>query len=140
MSTLKNILIYLFLLLNIFAFSQNDTLHLYQLYSSFNDQEKAEWTSFENNWSFYEYQKIKDQSGIKKLNCSTCESLYADIYIEINEKGIVHISKTICGKQCGLLLEKKELVSAFENSVIQKEFRFIKNRKFVVRLGHALKC
>lgn len=122
------------------AFSQNDTIHLYQLYPSFNDQEKAEWTSFENNWSFYEYQKIKTQCGIHKLNCNTCESLYAEVYVEINEKGIIHISKTICGKQCGLLLEKKEVVSAFENSVIKTEFRFIKNRKFIVRLGHALKC
>lgn len=36
------------------VFGQSDTLHIYQAYHSFSNEEKAEWTAFENNWNFVE--------------------------------------------------------------------------------------
>jgi hypothetical protein len=64
---------------SVVVFSQNDTVHIYQLYSGFSNEEKAEWTSFQNNWYFIQYPNLQKKNHIKSLNCKSCESFYADI-------------------------------------------------------------
>ena len=53
------------------TFGQSDTLHLYQSYHSFSNEEKAEWTAFENNWNYVEYTELKQKHKIKKYQTLT---------------------------------------------------------------------
>ena len=49
--------------------AQTDTVHLHQVYPSFSNEGKAEWTAFENNWNYFEYTEIKKEWKVKTLNC-----------------------------------------------------------------------
>lgn len=120
--------------------AQTDTLHLYQIYQSFSNEEKVEWTAFENNWNYFDYSEIKKGLKIKTLNCKNCEGLYADIFIEINNAGNISITKFLKGKKCGIFCEEEAFISLFENSLKQQKFKSIKNKRFIVRFGHILKC
>lgn len=120
--------------------AQTDTLHLYQLYSSFSNEEKAEWTAFENNWNYFDYSSIKKTFKIKNLNCKNCESLYADMFIEIDNDGKISIIKFLKGKKCGILCEDELFMNQFENSLKKQQFKFLKNKQFIARFGHILKC
>jgi hypothetical protein len=122
------------------GFSQSDTLRLYQAYYSFSNSEKAEWTSFENNWNFIEYSTLKKENEIKNLNCKKCENFYADMYIEINESGEVTNVAFLNGKICGQGMQNSTLGSQFENSVKHQTFKSLKNRRFIARFGNNLKC
>ena len=132
---------YYCLLLNTqIAFGQTDTLRLYQAYHSFSNEEKAEWTAFENNWNYVEYSELKNKHKIKKLNCKNCDSFYGDIYIEINDAGILTTVIYKNGKICGLLISNDTLIKDFENSLKNQTFKYLKNKAFIARFGHILKC
>jgi hypothetical protein len=122
------------------AFGQTDTLYLYQAYSSFSNEEKAEWTAFENNWNYVEYTELKQKQKIKKLNCKNCGSFYADIYIEINATGELTAVVFKKGKICGQPISNDTLINAFEESLKAQTFNYLKNRQFIARFGHILKC
>lgn len=122
------------------VFGQTDTLHLYQVYNSFSNEEKAEWTAFENNWNYIEYTELKQKHHIKKLNCKNCESFYADIYIEINESGELITVNFKQGKICGQPITNTVLVKEFEDSLKAQNFKYLKNKRFIARFGHILKC
>lgn len=120
--------------------AQTDTLYLYQVYQSFSNEEKAEWTAFENNWNYFEYSNIKTVLKIKNLNCKNCESLYADIFIEINHDGNITIIKFLKGKKCAISNEEEAFITLFENSLKKQKFNAVKNKQFIARFGHILKC
>lgn len=122
------------------AFGQTDTLYLHQAYSSFSNQEKAEWTAFENNWNYVEYTELKQKQKIKKLNCKNCGSFYVDIYIEINATGELTAIVFKKGKICGQPISNDTLVKAFEESLKAQTFNYLKNKQFIARFGHILKC
>lgn len=129
------------LLLNIQrTFGQSDTSHIYQVYHSFSNQEKAEWTAFENNWHYVEYSELKQKHKIKKLNCKNCESFYADIYLEINEVGELIAVQFKKGKICGQPISSEKLIKSFEESLKAQTFNYLKNKQFIARFGHVLKC
>ena len=121
-------------------YSQSDTLHLFQAYTSFSNSEKAEWTSFENNWHYFEYSQIKKNYRVSKLNCKNCTSFYADLYLEINDEGKVMIVHFIKGKKCGIYCNEELFIELFENSLKKQHFVNLKNKRFIARFGHVLKC
>lgn len=132
-----------FLILLSFQFSnaQSDTIRLYQIYhSEFSNEEKAEWTAFENNWHYFDFTELKKIYKIKKLNCSNCESLYAELFIHIDETGKVSSAKFIKGKKCGIDCQDKDFKLWFEKSLGKQQFKKVKNRTFIVRFGNVLKC
>ncbi|MDF2447836.1 MAG: hypothetical protein K0R26_340 [Bacteroidota bacterium] len=120
--------------------AQNDTMLLHQVYPGFSDSEKAEWTSFENNWNYFDYSDIQKSLKIPRLSCKRCGSLYADLYIEIDAQGKIALVRFLQGKKCGVLNSDVEFVKLFENSLSKQIFGTLKNKKFIVRLGHILKC
>lgn len=122
------------------AFGQSDTMHLYQVYHTFSNQEKAEWTAFENNWNYVEYTELKHNHKIKSLNCKNCESFYADLYIEINETGELLVVLYKKGKICGQSIANESLIKEFEESLKSQTFNYLKNKHFIARFGHILKC
>lgn len=122
------------------AFGQSDTLYLYQAYPSFSNQEKAEWTAFENNWNYVEYSELKQKQKIKKLNCKNCWSFYADMYLEINASGELTSVIFIKGKICGQAISNDKLIKEFEESLKAQNFNYLKNKQFIARFGHILKC
>ncbi|MBI3520677.1 MAG: hypothetical protein HY062_15160 [Bacteroidetes bacterium] len=122
------------------VYGQSDTMHLYQVYSSFSNAEKAEWTSFENNWNYFEYNHIKTSYRISKLNCKTCENLYADIFIQINNEGRFSVIQFKKGKKCGKECNEPLFIELFENSLKKQQFHSLKNKQFIARFGHILKC
>lgn len=124
---------------NVF-FAQQDTLKLYQTYTSFSNEAKAEWTAFENNWNYFSYAGLKKQQRIKNLNCSNCESFFADLYLEINDEGKLSTVKFMKGKRCGLAIADKLLKEQFESTLKKQSFTHLKNKAFIARFGHALKC
>lgn len=137
---MKNFWILLSLLQAYICLSQQDTLHVYQLYHSFSNEQKAEWTAFENNWNYFEYTNLLKQENIKQLNCSKCESFFADVYLEINAEGHINLTRFGNGKKCGVTITDKPLMQSFENSLKGKSFKTLKNMQFILRLGHVLKC
>lgn len=123
------------------AFAQSDTMRLYQIYTShFSNEEKAEWTAFENNWHYFDYTELKKKLKVKKLNCSNCESLFADVFLKIDEEGKVISVKFIKGKKCGIESMDEDFIGWFERSVAKQSFKSLKNKQFIARFGHALKC
>lgn len=120
--------------------AQTDTLHLHQVYQSFSNEGKAEWTAFENNWNYFDYSSIKKTFKVKSLNCKNCESLYADMFIEMDNDGKISIIKFLKGKKCGILCEDELFMNQFENSLKKQQFKFLKNKQFIARFGHILKC
>ncbi len=136
---MKSILLYFMLLGAGAASAQTDTLRLYQVYSAFSNQEKAEWTSFENNWVFYHYPKLKSAAGLKQLSCKSCTAFYGDVYLEVDDKGRLVKATCIGGRCCGEALTAAMLHN-FEQSYLHTTFQHIKNRTFVARFGEALKC
>lgn len=120
--------------------SQSDTLQVYQSYNSFSNEAKAEWTSFQNNWNYFDFTMIKKKYKINGLNCKYCESLFADIYIEINNEGKVLVSHFLKGKKCGIPCNEKEFATLFENSIKKNTFKSLKNKQFIARFGNSLKC
>ena len=142
---MKNFWIFLLfsccLVLNIQSiFGQSDTLHLYQSYHSFSNEEKAEWTAFENNWNYIEYSELKQNHQIKKLNCKNCGSFYADMYLEINASGELTSVIFKKGKICGQAISNEKLIKEFEESIKAQTFNYLKNKQFIARFGHILKC
>lgn len=125
---------------NLKSFAQTDTLHLYQLYSSFSDVEKSEWTTFQNNWQFVHYKAIQSKHHIKALNCKNCESFYADIYLEINEQGKINNTQIKTLKKCGLLCNDSLLLNDYIKSLLPYDFKFLHGKKFIARFGNVLKC
>ena len=122
------------------AFGQTDTLHLYQAYYSFSNEEKTEWTAFENNWNYVEYTELKQKQKIKKLNCKNCGSFYADIYLELNASGELTSVIFKKGKICGETILNDALIKMFEESLKTHNFNYLKNKQFIARFGHILKC
>lgn len=120
--------------------AQSDTVHLYQIYSSFSNKEKAEWTAFENNWNYFEYSNIKKTYQVAKLNCKNCESLYADLFIKIDEEGRFSAVQFMDGKKCGIPCREALFIEQFKNSLNKQQFRILKNKQFIARFGHILKC
>lgn len=120
--------------------SQSDTLQVYQCYNSFSNEAKAEWTAFQNSWYYFDFTMIKKKYKIKGLNCKNCESLFADIYIEINNEGNVSISHFLKGKKCGIPCNEKEFINLFEQSIKKNNFKSLKNKQFIARFGNSLKC
>jgi hypothetical protein len=120
--------------------AQTDTLHLHQVYPSFTNEGKAEWTAFENNWKYFDYTEIKKAWKVKTLNCKNCESLYADMYIEINNDGKISIIKFLKGKKCSIPCNEELFMNQFENSLKKQQFKSLKNKQFIARFGHILKC
>lgn len=122
------------------SLTAQDTLMIYQSYPSFSDAEKAEWTAFQNDWNYFDYTALKKKYHIKALNCRNCESFYAEVYLEIDEKGNVLKSTTRRASRCGLSTTDKLLCSDFENSIKKHRFKTLKNKRFVARFGLVLKC
>ena len=131
---------YLFIIYSLSYKAQNDTLSLIQVYTSFSDYEKAEWTSFMNDWNFFEYSSLLKSQKIKSINCKQCSSLYADIYLEVDAKGGVKKAIVLKGKKCGEVLSDKVTIDWFAQSIKKRTFVAVKNKKFVARFGHVLKC
>lgn len=117
-----------------------DTLMIYQVYPSFNDPEKAEWTAFQNDWNYFDYTALKEKHHIKHLNCRNCESFYAEVYLEIDETGKVLKSTALRASHCGLNTTDKLLYNDFESSIKKHRFKALKNKRFVARFGLVLKC
>jgi len=138
---MKNFWIF-FLCLSIhkLIYSQQDTLRLSQVYDSFSNSEKAEWTAFKNNWNYFDYTSIKQKFNVAKLDCKKCESFYADIFIEINENGKISFSKLINGKKCGITCKDDNFEEEFKKSLQKQQFNYLKNKQFIARFGHILKC
>lgn len=131
----------LFLMSLHFCNAQSDTMRLYQIYSShFSNGEKAEWTAFENNWNYFDYSELQKKLKVKKLNCGNCQSLFADVFLSIDENGKMAVVKFIKGKKCGIECSEKEFINWFEASLKKHGFKSIKNKQFIARFGHALKC
>lgn len=128
------------IVLTTISFAQQDTLKLYQTYPSFSNEAKAEWTAFENNWNYFSYAELKKQQHIKSLNCSNCESFFADLYLEIDHEGKLTAIKFIKGKRCGSPIEDDLLKTQFESTLKRHSFTHLKNKTFIARFGHALKC
>jgi hypothetical protein len=137
---MKYFWIFTALILTKTAFAQSDTLRLYQTYTSFSNEAKAEWTAFENNWNYFSYTELKKQQHIKTLNCSNCESFFADLYLEINNEGNIITIKFIKGNRCGVLIEDPLLKTQFESTLKKQTFTHLKNKAFIARFGHILKC
>lgn len=131
---------FLLIILTSASFGQQDTLRLYQTYTSFSNEAKAEWTAFENNWNYFSYAQLKKQQHIKGLSCSNCENFFADLYLEIDHEGKVSAIKFIKGKRCGLAIEDALLKTQFESTLKKQRFTHLKNKTFIARFGHALKC
>ena len=121
-------------------FGQTDTIHLYQTYHSFSNEEKVEWTAFENNWNYVHYSQLKQNNKIKNLNCKNCEGFYADIYLEINETGTLKFIEFKNGKICGQPISNERLIKEFEESLKAQTFKYLRNKRFIARFGHILKC
>ncbi|MBS1637616.1 MAG: hypothetical protein JST26_17005 [Bacteroidetes bacterium] len=121
------------------SLAQTDTLQSIQVYALFSDSQKAEWTSFTNNWQYYEYPKFLQKAQVKKLSCSKCEGMYADIYMEVDETGkiikAVFLKGSFCGSQMPAIYKRD-----FENSVLKTSFQYIKKQTFIARFGNVLKC
>jgi hypothetical protein len=117
-----------------------DTLMLYQAYTSFSDPEKAEWTAFQNNWNYFDYAALKQKHGIKSMNCKSCESFYADLYVEIDAIGKVTLAQCKRASRCGMITNDTILFSDFEATIRKQQYSALKNKRFVVRLGYVLKC
>ncbi len=120
--------------------AQTDTLSLIQAYNNFNAFEKAEWTSFINDWNYFDYSKLLKDQHIKSINCKQCSSLYADVYLEVDNKGKVKKTVFRKGKKCGEKLSDKATMDWFIQSIEKRSFSSIKNKKFIARFGHVLKC
>ena len=132
---------FLFLMIIDISNAQSDTLRLYQIYTShFSNEEKAEWTAFENNWNYFDYSELQKKLKVKKLNCSNCESLFADVFLKIDENGKMSSVKFVKGKKCGVECNEKDFVNWFESSLRKRSFKSLKNKQFIARFGHALKC
>lgn len=132
---------FLFLLSIHISNAQSDTLRLYQIYTShFSNEEKAEWTAFENNWNYFDYSELQKKLKIKKLSCSKCQSLFADVFLKIDENGKMTEVKFIKGKKCGIECSEKDFINWFETSLRKHSFKSLKNKQFIARFGHALKC
>jgi hypothetical protein len=131
---------FLLVILTKLSFAQQDTLQLYQTYTSFSNEAKAEWTAFENNWNYFSYAELKKQQHIKNLNCNNCESFFADLYLEIDAEGKIITVKFLKGKRCGLAIDDKLLEAQFESTLKKQQFSYLKNKAFIARFGHALKC
>jgi len=127
-------------LLLMFAAKAQDTLTLYQAYHSFSDPEKAEWTAFQNNWNYFDYAFLKEKHHVKSINCKSCESFYAELYMEIDAEGIVNVARCQMARRCGVLTNDKTLFADFEASVKKQHYTALKNKRFVLCLGQALKC
>ena len=117
-----------------------DTLMISQVYPSFSDPEKAEWTAFQNDWNYFDYAALKEKHHIKNLNCRNCESFYAEVYIEIDEKGNVLKSIVLRASRCGLGTSDKRIFGDFESSIKKHRFTILKHKRFVARFGLVLKC
>ena len=137
---MKNFWILVLLIVLSFSLKAQDTLMLYQAYPSFSNAEKAEWTAFQNNWNYFDYSALKEKYHVKSLTCKSCESFYAEVYIEIDGKGHVLKAVTIRVVRCGLPGSDQALRKDFEGSVSMQRFSRLKNKRFVARLGHVLKC
>lgn len=120
--------------------AQQDTSYVYQIYPSFSNAEKAEWTAFQNNWNYFDYASLKQKYHIKGLNCKDCESFYAEVYMEIDEQGKVTLTECKRASRCGIKSTDKALWADFEASVKKQLFKSLKNKRFTVRLGNVLKC
>lgn len=132
-----------FLLLTLIksTYAQSDTMRLYQIYTShFSNEEKAEWTAFENNWNYFDYSELQKKLKVKKLSCAKCQSLFADVFLKIDENGKMATVKFIKGKKCGIECSEKEFINWFEASLRKHSFKSLKNKQFIARFGHALKC
>lgn len=117
-----------------------DSLTIYQVYPSFNDQEKAEWTAFQNDWNFFDYAALKKKHHIKTMSCRKCEGFYADIYVEIGGTGNVVKATALRASRCGRSTTDKLLYSDFENSVSMHHFKTLRHKRFIARFGLVLKC
>lgn len=120
--------------------AQSDTLYLYQAYHTFSNAEKAEWTAFENNWNYFEYSTIKKNYKLIKLNCKNCESFYGDMFLNIDSEGRFSVIHFIKGKKCGVPCNDSAFTYQFENSLKKQQFHSLKNKQFIARFGHILKC
>lgn len=120
--------------------AQSDTLLLHQAYTSFSNAEKAEWTSFENNWNYFDYSEIQKKLKVPKLNCKNCSSLYADLYVEIDSLGKFSVIRFLRGKKCGRWCDEELFINLFKDSLKRHQLNSTKNREFIVRFGHVLKC
>ena len=139
---MKNFCIFLCVmtLLQLNVKAQQDTLMVYQAYTSFSDSEKAEWTAFQNNWNYFDYTELKKKYHIKELNCKNCESFYAELYVEIDALGKVTLAHCKRASRCGIQTTDKALYADFEASVKKQVFKSLKNKQFIIRLGQVLKC
>ena len=119
-----------------------DTLTLYQAYPSLSDTGKKEWAAFQYRWSHFYYPLLKATRKISKFDCASCESFYADVYIEIDNLGMIR--KAIAWRviHCGALSNDKALRDDFERTVKLRPMHFLhlKNKCFTARMGYALKC
>lgn len=124
-----------------FSRSQSDSVRLYQIYhSEFSNEQKAEWTAFENNWHYFDFSDLKKLYKVKKLNCNNCESLYAELFLRIDEQGKISSAKYLKGKKCGIECHDKYFMQWFEKSLTKQQFKSLKNKTFIARFGHVLKC
>jgi hypothetical protein len=62
------------------------------------------------------------------------------MYIEINEKGELTSVVFKKGKICGQLITNQSLIKEFEDTLNAQTFKYLKNRYFIARFGHILKC
>lgn len=138
---MKNFWIFLCLfMLSAKLLKAQDTLMLYQAYPLFSDPEKAEWTAFQNAWNYFNYNALKEKYHIRHLNCKGCKSFYAEVLIEIGEKGHILKSVALRADHCGDRVIEKAILKDFEESVNKHRFTSLKNKRFVVRLGQVLNC
>ncbi len=136
----KAILGFLLLAISLNYKAQSDTLSLIQVYNSFNEYEKAEWTSFMNDWNYFDYSSLLKSQHIQSISCKKCSALYADVYLEVDAKGSVKKATVLKGKKCVETLTDKVIIDWFAQSIKKRTFVALKNKKFVARFGHVLKC
>ncbi len=120
--------------------AQKDTLQLIQAYTSFNDYEKTEWTSFMNDWSFFEYSGLLKSQNIKNISCKSCANLYADVYLEIDANGTIKKAIVKNGKKCDENITDKAILDWYVKSIKKRKFVSLSSKKFIARFGQVLKC
>ncbi len=120
--------------------AQKDTLQLIQVYTSFNDYEKTEWTSFMNDWSFFEYSGLLKSQNIKNISCKSCANLYADVYLEIDANGTIKKAIVKNGKKCDENITDKAILDWYVKSIKKRKFVSLSSKKFIARFGQVLKC
>ncbi len=134
---IKTLFTFLFLVISIGAFSQEEK-YKENVFDVLSDGQRKDWTKAKDNWQqtyflpFLKKQKIK-------MSCASCASVYINVSFEVMDDGHAH-AKVVWTKKCGSEFSAKQIK---ELEKLLYNFQFMPglyNTKFIARLGTSLKC